>query len=74
MTDFRIQRFANPDDMQFADRGVQPPATGWTIVDPGDVYRDGVRVGRNAVWRLDPRDHGTPYAYLEYRALEDPSG
>lgn len=71
-SDFRVQRFTNPDELQFVALGEEPPATGWAIVDPGDVYLDGVHVGHYACWRIDQIDHRTPFWQLEYRSLESP--
>jgi hypothetical protein len=72
MSDFRIQRFTNPDDMQWADRGEEPPVTGWVFVEPGDVYLDGVHVGHHACYRMGQLDDLTPFWQIEYRAVEYP--
>jgi len=73
MSDFRVQHFTDPDDMQWVDRGEEPPDAGWAIVEPGDVYFDGVQVGNYAVWRLDQFEDRTPYWAVAYHPLEDSS-
>lgn len=70
MSDLRVQRFTNPDEVQWASCDGEPPDTGWAFVGPGDVYHDRVQVGHLACLRMGHLDDSTAYCEIEYRAVE----
>jgi hypothetical protein len=68
MRDLRIERFSDPAYLAHVAEGRPVPAGGWAITVDGDVFRDGVQVGRSGKFVFD-RSSGTPYTEISYEAV-----
>ena len=69
MRDLRVERFSDPAYLTHVAEGKQAPAVGWAITVDGDVFRDGVQIGRAGKFVFD-RLSGTPYTAISFEALE----
>jgi hypothetical protein len=68
MRDLRTERFSDPAYLTHVAEGRQVPPTGWAITVAGDVFCDGVQVGRYGKFVFD-RVRGTPYTEISFEAL-----
>jgi hypothetical protein len=68
VSDVRVQHFSDPAFLARLGAGAPVPAVGWAIRADGDVFFDGVQVGRSGKYVFDRRS-GTPYAEISYEAL-----
>jgi hypothetical protein len=69
MRDLRIERFSDPAYLAHVAAGQRVPALGWAITVDGDVFCDGVQVGRSGKFVFD-RLSGTPYTEISFEALD----
>jgi hypothetical protein len=69
MSELRFERFSNPAFLAHVIEGESVPREGWAIRSDGDVFFDGVQVGRRGKYMLS-RDRSTPYAEIAFEALE----
>ena len=69
MPELRIERFSNPSYLTHLRSGEAAPAVGWAIRDDGDVFCDGVQVGRSGKYMFD-RSRDTPYAEITFEHVE----
>ena len=67
--DLRIERFSSPAYRTHLRAGDSPPATGWAIRDDGDVFCDGVQVGRSGKYVFD-RATGSPYLEITFEGID----
>ena len=69
MSDLRFERFSNPAFLTRVMEGEHVPRVGWAIRFNGDVFCDGVQVGRSGKYMLS-RDRSTPYAEIAFEAID----
>ena len=69
MSNLRIERFSDPAYLAHVAEGETAPALGWAITSNGDVFFDGMHVGRSGKYVFN-RMSGTPYAQISYEALD----
>ena len=69
MGDLRVERFSDPRALAHVAAGKNVPAAGWAITVEGDVFCDGVQIGRSGKFMFD-RLSGTPYTAISFEALE----
>jgi hypothetical protein len=69
MGNLRFERFADPAYLAHLAEGQSVPPTGWAIRGNGDVFCDGVQVGRSGKYVFN-RAIGTPYGEITYEDLE----
>lgn len=69
MSNLRFERFSNPAYLARVAEGEAVPAAGWAIRFDGDVFFDGVQVGRSGKYVFS-RVSGTPYGQITYEALD----
>ncbi len=64
-----IERFSDPAYLAHVAEGRRVPAAGWAITVNGDVFCDGVQVGRSGKFVFD-RSSGTPYTEISFEELD----
>jgi hypothetical protein len=69
MGDLRFERFSDPAFLAHLAQGEQVPSNGWAITHDGDVFCDGVQVGRLGKYVFN-RASGTPYGEIAYEGLD----
>jgi hypothetical protein len=69
MSEPRFERFSNPAFLAHIAEGEPVPRHGWAIRFDGDVFFDGVQVGRSGKYMFS-RDRSTPYAEIAFEALD----
>jgi hypothetical protein len=74
MSDLRFERFSDPALLTRVMEGEAVPRVGWAIRFNGDVFCDGVQIGRSGKYVLS-RDRSTPYAEIAFEAVDSgPAG
>jgi hypothetical protein len=69
MSKLRIERFSDAAALTRVAEGERVPPVGWAIRFDGDVFYDGVQVGRSGKYVFN-RLSGNPYAQIAYEALD----
>ena len=69
MSDLCVERFSDPAFLAHVAEGKPVPSTGWAIRFDGDVFCDGVQVGRSGKFMFS-RDRSTPYAEITFEAVD----
>jgi hypothetical protein len=69
MSSLRIERFSDRAALVRVAEGENVPPLGWAIRFDGDVFFDGVQVGRSGKYVFN-RVSSTPYEQIAYEALD----
>jgi hypothetical protein len=70
MADLRFERFSDPAFLAHISKGERVPSSGWAITHDGDVFCEGVQVGRRGKYVFN-RASGNPYGEIAYEGLDD---
>jgi hypothetical protein len=69
MSDLGHERFSDPAHLTHVHEGETVPRVGWAIRFDGDVFCDGVQVGRSGKYVFN-RASGTPYTEISFEHLD----
>jgi len=70
MGELRVERFSSPVYLAHVGEGEKVPSHGWAIRFDGDVFYDGVHVGRSGKYVFS-RASGNPYGEISFEELDD---